>query len=314
MGKIALVFPGQGSEYVGMGRSLYDEYSVAKQTFEEASDVLGFDLKNLCFSGSQLELAKTVNMQLSIFTCSVAAFRVYMQEIGIAPIVSAGHSLGEYSALVCSNSLEFSEGLEILKLRGACVQEIVDKDIGQMTIVNNIDSAIVDLECKKNTCEGNIVTVSCFNSPRQVAISGHIDAVMRVEDILMDMGAIVTPLINSAPYHCKLMKDVCKKLKERLSMYSYKNSNWPVISNISALPYEKSEKFIENLSQQIECPVQWTRTIEYMKNIGVEIAIEIGPKIIISNFIRDISDAINTASFIEKNDMETIFNLIKNQK
>ena len=97
-------------------------------------------------------------------------------------------------------------------------------------------------------------------------------------------------------------------------MYSYKNSNWPVISNISALPYEKSEKFIENLSQQIECPVQWTRTIEYMKNIGVEIAIEIGPKIIISNFIRDISDAINTASFIEKNDMETIFNLIKNQK
>jgi [acyl-carrier-protein] S-malonyltransferase len=311
MKKMALLFPGQGSQYAGMGSGLYEEFSTARQTFEEANDVLGFDLKNICFSGGLVELNKMENLFPALLTFSVAAFRVYMQEIGMMPHFSAGHSLGEYSALVCSGVMEFSDALIIVHKRGILAREVFESKTGAMTVVNGLEKEIVEEECKKasNSYEDQMVVVSAYNSPGQVLISGHQEVVTKVEDELMRMKAQVTPLLMSPPFHCPLMQPAARQLQSELTKYSFNPSQWPVIANVSARPYTAPHGVVENLTRQLIQPVKWKDTMDYLEEQGVEVVIEMGPQAVLTNLLKMNAKNFKGASFGQKDDRQAVLDL-----
>jgi [acyl-carrier-protein] S-malonyltransferase len=305
MKKIAFLFPGQGSQYVGMGKSLCDTYAAARETFEEANEALGFDLRKLCFEGSLEELTKTENTQPALLTCSVAAFRVYMKESGMQPAFLAGHSLGEFSALTCSDAIKFSDAVKIVRQRGRFMQEAVPIGVGSMAAVSGADRAVIEEECSKCGTDGRIVVVSNYNSPEQIVISGHMEAVAQVSENLKVKGARVIPLKVSAPFHSPLMQPAAECLKEEMKKYAYSEPKYPVISNVTALPYTGSDKLVETLSLQIVKPVRWQESIEYIKQQGVETAVEMGPKTVLKNLMKKNAPDIITYSYDTYEDVKT---------
>lgn len=284
MRKIALLFPGQGSQFVGMGKELYDKFDVVKETFNEANDILGYDIKKICFQGNLLELGKVTNMLEAILITSVATFRVYMEEIGYEPSFLMGHSLGEYSALVCSGAMKFEDAIKIVKKRSELAQKVAKERDGYMTIIEGIDSSIIDRECKKRSKENEIVQICCYNSEYQSAISGCSDALMDVEDSLSDLGAMVTPLLTSPPFHSAIMNEMTEGLREELEKYKFNEPKWPVISNATGKLYTK-EDIVYNLVKQVICPVTWNQSIKYLRDNCAEFAIEMGPKGIFHDLI-----------------------------
>lgn len=311
MKKIALIFPGQGSQYIGMGKSLYEESVVAKQVFDEANDILGFDLKSLCFSGSLTELNKMENMLLSILTTSVALFRVYMQEIGIVPAFLAGHSLGEYSALTCSGAISFSDVLRIVKKRCNLAHELIPSGMGAMTIINGIDKKIVEDECKSQSIDNQVADIACYNLDEQIVIAGHSDAILRVEDRLMEMDAQVTPLLMSPPFHSSIMEQAAKKLELELAKYSFKKPSIPIISNFSAFPCTKPEELVKNLVLQMTHTVQWKPIMDFMESQGVELVIESGPQSLLTNLVKAEGRKLEVVSFNQKEDRRILTELIE---
>lgn len=311
MRKIAFLFPGQGAQHIGMGRELNDQFATARHTFEEADDILGYDFKKNCFEGSITKLSKLENMLPAILTVSVAAFRVYMQEVGIAPDFLAGHSLGEYSALTCSGALEFCDALKIVQKRSSLASEVARSCNGSMTIVDGIHVETVEEECKKVSCAGRNVAVSCFNSLTQAAISGDSDGVLEVEDRLCEKGAIITPLLTSPPFHCALMELAAVELKKEIQKYTFHEFKWPVISNIHAKPYESTGPVWENLVNQISHPVKWKDTMEYMRREGATFAIEFGPQSILSNLNKDYLKGLRTFSFTKQTDKVALMKLLR---
>lgn len=302
MEKIAFVFPGQGSQYIGMMKTLCEQHDVARYTFEEASDILGYDILRLCFEGRLSELSSMQNMQIAILTASTAVFRVYMKEIGIPPKLCAGHSLGEYSALVSSGVIEFSDCLQIISKRSKIAQKIIDLEIGTMTVAEGIAASIVEEECLKASSKTGQVAVSCYNSSNQVNISGNCENVAKVETALVDMGVNVTPLIISPPFHCKLMESYSDVLKEELQKYTFHNFKWPVISNVTGLPYRGRDSVVDLLEKQLYCPVKWTATMDYMQKAGITYVVEIGPRSILCNLIRADKRPMKTMSFDSRED------------
>lgn len=311
--KIALLFPGQGSQYAGMGAGLCSEFDIAAQTFEEANDILDFDLKKICFRSGLRELNKMENLFPALLTFSVAAFRVYMEEIGMMPHFSAGHSLGEYSALVCSGVMEFSDALIIVHNRGKLARDVFKSKIGAMTVVNGIETEIVEDECKKasNSNEDQIVVVSAYNSPWQVMISGHQEFVMKVEDELMRMKAQVTPLLMSPPFHCPLMQPAARQLQSLLTKYSFNPSRWPVIANVSARPYNAPQGVVDHLTLQLTQPVKWKDTMDYLEQQEVEVVIEMGPQAVLTNLVKMNAKGFKCASFGQKDDRQAMLNLFR---
>jgi len=300
MEKVAFLFPGQGSQYIGMSRTLFEEFELYRQTFEEASDILGFDLAKQCFEGSLLDLAKTENSLIAIFTSSVAAFRVYMKEIAIAPQVCAGHSLGEYSALTCSGAIKFPDAVRLVYKRAKLAKVVSDTDIGAMSIIdgNGMDIRdIVEEECIRASGGGREVVISCYNTLKQVDISGHKETVMQVEQRLLEHGAQVTPLIGVAPFHCTLMQPAVGELREELMKCRFSGCRWPVISNVTGLPHVGPEKVAEALANQITSPVQWETSMEYLERIGITLTVELGPKNVLSSFIQANGKKIKAMSF-----------------
>ncbi|GAE86716.1 ACP S-malonyltransferase [Acetivibrio straminisolvens] len=231
MKKIALLFPGQGSQYVGMGKKLYENYSAAREVFDEANEVLGFDLKELCFNGDINELTKTENTQPVILTASVAAFRVYMEKYGVKPAFLAGHSLGEFAALTCAGAISFKDAVRIVRNRGRYMQEAVPQGIGAMAAVSGVDKPVIEETCIKVSDENHLVVVSNHNSKDQIVISGHTSAVNTASEILKKHGARIVPLKVSAPFHSPLMQPAADRLREELKLYSYNEPKWQVISN-----------------------------------------------------------------------------------
>ncbi|MGE5632411.1 MAG: ACP S-malonyltransferase [Caulobacteraceae bacterium] len=309
MNNIALVFPGQGSQFVGMARTLYDEYSYTRQIFEEANSVLGFDLRKICFEGSTIELNKIENVFVAILTASVAAFRVYMNEIGIEPAFVAGHSLGEYSALVCSEVISFSDALRLVRQRS--VYAGIEAEFGTMTVVNGIYKNIVESECQKASQEGQEVTIGCYNSDDQVVISGSKQAVIRVEDKVAEMGAQITPLLISPPFHSPLMNNAANKLKKEFTKYQFRPARWPIIQNVTALPSTDPETIIRNLVLQMTQPVQWKATLDFMEDHYIEKIIEIGPQAILANLTQINNKNMIAMSFGQKNDRQVILEQLK---
>ncbi len=306
MKNIALLFPGQGSQYVGMGKELSGQFKAAAEVFEEANDSVGFDLRKMCFEGSMEELTKTENTQPAILTASVAAFRVYMEEIGVSPLYTAGHSLGEFSALCCAGVLSFSDAARLVRKRGLFMQSAVPLGVGSMAAVSGVSRQAIEDECKKISSEEKIVVVSNYNSPDQIVISGHADAVQAASEDLKSMGARVIPLKVSAPFHSPLMQPAADKLKEELERYSYGSFKWPVISNVTAAPYESEEKIIEYLSMQIVKPVKWQPSMEYLKEKGIELVVEVGPQTVLRNLMKKNVPGIKAISYESEQDRKTV--------
>lgn len=314
MKKLALLFPGQGSQYVKMGKALYDESSAARLVFEEADDSLGFSIKNLCFNGDLNELTKTENAQPAILTVSVAAFRVFMEQIAIKPVCGAGHSLGEYSALTCSGAIKFSDAVRIVRHRGKLMQEAASDGVGAMAAVSGVERAVIEAECKRAYTEKSIVVVSNYNSPNQTVISGLKECVEAVGQKLIASGATVTPLKVSAPFHCPLMQPAADSLKEELLKYKYSNLNFPVISNVTAFPYDSSEKIVKTLIKQMVAPVQWVDSMQYLAGIGIDTVVELGPQTVLRNLMKRNIPSIKAYSYDKSDDAAELLSVVDNSK
>ncbi|MGG0795521.1 ACP S-malonyltransferase [Brevibacillus laterosporus] len=286
MRDLAFVFSGQGSQYVNMGKELCDHYAIARRTFEEAEQIVGFDLRKLCIEGDLEELTKTANAQPAILATSIALWRVYMQEIGVKPHFVAGHSLGEYSALVCAGAMNFSQAVRLVHKRGLLMQEITAQGTGAMASVTGIDKADIEKVCCEYSDEANFAHLSNINSSRQVVISGHRQAIEKVAKKLEQMGATVIFLRVSAPFHSPLMQSVASSLQTELQQNSYQPMRYSVIANVDAQPYTSSDQIVEHLTTQVTAPVQWLATMQFLYQKGIRKVIEFGPNKVLRNLMK----------------------------
>lgn len=300
MNNVAIIFPGQGSHFVGMGRDLYDKHDVARQLFNEANDVLGYDIAKICFEGGLLKLNSLENMFPGLFIVCVALYKVYSQKLGIVPRYIAGHSLGEYAALTCSGALNFTDALKIIHNRGVLAQEVADMDEGSMSIIDNVDIDAAEAECKNVSNNDEYVAISCYNSPSQIAISGHVDAVVQVEDQLMEKGAQISPILTAPPLHSPLMKSAAEEFKIELDKYNFNQFKYPVISNVDAMPYPDYKHISNKLKLQLTSPVQWLKTIDYLKQQGINTFIEMGPQEVLTAMLKTYDKSITAVSISNK--------------
>ncbi|MDY0267832.1 ACP S-malonyltransferase [Trichloromonas sp.] len=285
---LAFVFPGQGSQFAGMGRDLADNFPVARQIFEEANDVLGFDIAALCFNGPEEDLRLTTNTQPAIVTVSVAALRVVEQETGLRPDYAAGHSLGEFSALVSAGTLSFADAVRTVRQRGAFMQEAVPVGVGAMAAMMGLEEGAIEGICAQ-AAQGQVVSPANFNSPGQVVIAGHVEAVDRAIELAKAAGAKrALPLPVSAPFHCALMEPAGRRLAEVLDGIAFAPMNLPVVSNVEARPNQDSARLKELLVRQVSAPVRWDESVVCMAELGVDRFVEIGPGKVLSGLIKRI--------------------------
>lgn len=286
MRKLALLFPGQGSQYVGMGQDLMERSATARAVFAEANDVLGFDLQALLTRGVSEELTRTENAQPALLTVSVAAFRIYMEEIGVVPAYSAGHSLGEFSALTCAGVMTFPDALRLVRRRGQLMQEAAAEGIGAMCAIMGSDPARVEEICRGGSISGQEVVISNYNSSGQLVISGHRLAVEKAAHELEALGARIAFLQVSAPFHSPLMKGAASRFREELASCTYSPFQWPVLSNVTGQPYESPEQVAVYLTEQLTAPVRWDWTMKLLVEQGVSIAAELGAKQVLTQLMR----------------------------
>ncbi|MDV6326992.1 ACP S-malonyltransferase [Idiomarina sp. Sol25] len=291
MTKTALLFPGQGSQSVGMLSDLSNDCALVKETFAEASSVLGYDLWQLVQQGPEQQLNETQRTQPALLTASVALYRV-AKEKGLADAtVMAGHSLGEYSALVCAGALEFTDAVKLVALRGEFMQQAVAEGEGAMAAVIGLEDAEIEKICLEQAGE-QIVTPVNYNSPGQVVIAGHADAVARAAEALKEAGAKrVLPLPVSVPSHCALMQPAASQLADALKSIKLKQPHTPVINNVDVAIADSEDAIKDALVRQLFCPVRWTETIEQIAKLDVESAYEVGPGKVLTGLNKRITKA-----------------------
>ncbi len=289
MSKIAFLFPGQGSQAVGMMKDLYEQYACVKEVFDEADEALGFSMTELIAKGPEEDLRLTYNTQPAILTASVAAMKV-LNENGVFPDVAAGHSLGEYSALVCAGAMNFADAVRTVRKRGQFMQEAVPVGEGAMAAIIALDTDTIKTICadvEKRT--GKAVQAVNFNCPGQVVIAGATEAVQEAADLMKKAGAKRAMMLAvSAPFHSTLMQPAADRLKEVLDTIIIQDAKIPVMANINAKPETKASEIRENLVQQAAHPVLWEDSVRAMMADGVDTYIEVGPGKVLTGMLRKI--------------------------
>jgi len=310
MAKTAYIFPGQGSQAVGMGKDLFDNFTAAREVFEAADEALGFSLSEICFSGTEADLQLTANTQPAILTVSLAAYFAARAEGLPDPDYVAGHSLGEYSALVAAGCIDFADAVVTVRKRGTYMQEAVPFGVGVMAAILGLDAETVAAGCSQ-AAQGQVCSPANINSPAQVVIAGNAEAVDRACEILKAKGAKRAIKLNvSAPFHCALMMPAQERLASDLAGLTYGELEVPVVHNVDAWANSSSDAVRDKLTQQVSSPVQWLSSVEMMRNDSVERFVEVGPGKVLSGLIRQIArDA--TCSNIEdsvslSNTLETL--------
>lgn len=308
MSKIALLFPGQGSQYRGMGKNFYNDFKIVRDTFEEASDSLKMDMRKLCFEQNVDELTKTINAQPAILTTSVALFRAYTQkyELHSERDILCGHSLGEITALTCASAINFNDALKIVKERGRLMQESTHIGVGGMYAISGIDKNIIEKECKEYSTVENIVVVSNYNSFEQTVISGHNKALDYIADKLKSIGGKVIPLKVSAPFHSPLMQSASQKFRLELEKYTFNKLKCKVLSNLTGEYYSSDLDIIEYLTQQLVNPVRWTTCIQTIYETGIGTAIDIGPSTVLKNLTNKNKFGINVFALDNQEDINNL--------
>jgi len=288
MSTVAFLFPGQGSQYPGMGRDLAEHFPAARQVFDEADRALGFPLSKLCFEGPADELQLTANTQPAILTVSAAAAAV-LAEKGVSPAYVAGHSLGEYSALVAARSIAIQAAVEIVRKRGQYMQEAVPVGVGAMAALLGLEAASVDAVCAE-AAQGEIVSAANINSPGQIVIAGNASAVGRAVDLAKTRGAKRAIILNvSAPFHCALMKPAADRLAVDLDTAEIREPAIPLVNNAAAALVRSADAIRDGLKRQVTAPVRWSESMSRLLAEGVDLFVEVGPGKVLSGLMRQIS-------------------------
>ncbi len=305
MHQTAFLFPGQGSQFSGMGKALAAEYPEARQSFEEADDALGFSLSTLCFNGPDADLKLTENTQPALLAVSVAAYRVLAAR-GFQPTVVAGHSLGEYSALVAAQSLSFPDALRLVRKRGQYMQEAVPPGVGAMAALLKLPAGQLD-RILAEAAGPEVVNAANFNSPDQVVIAGHAAAVERAMELAKAAGARrAVRLPVSAPFHCSLMRPAQLRLQPELAALPFADPVFPLINNWQARPITSALDARQGLFEQIPNPVRWLEIIRHMAHSGIDRFVEVGAGSVLLGLLRNIDPALSGAKFGEPADMPNL--------
>lgn len=303
MGKVVFVFPGQASQYPGMGKELAEKYPSARAIFDEADKALGFSISKVCFEGTEEELKLTANTQPAILTVSVAAARV-LAEKGIPADFVAGHSLGEYSALVAAGSLNFSDAITLVRKRGTYMQDAVPVGEGAMAAIMGLSPAVV-LDACKRAAEGQICAPANLNSPEQTVISGHAEAVKRAVEIASQQGAkraVILPV--SAPFHSALMLPAQQKLEKDLRATHFSDLKVPLVTNVDADTIETGDQARDALTRQVTMPVRWEESMRMLLDEGVTTFIEVGPGRVLTGLMRQIERSVTTLNVEDEKSLQ----------
>lgn len=286
--RIAYVFPGQGSQAVGMGKDLFDNFPAARRVFEEADEALGFALSSLCFTGDESELQLTANTQPAILTVSVAAFRAMESEGFAPPDFVAGHSLGEYSALVAAGVLDFAEAVRTVRKRGTYMQEAVPLGVGAMAAILGSDIETIEIACAE-AADGLVCSPANINSPSQVVIAGDSGAVDRACELLKERGAKRAIRLNvSAPFHCELMSPARERLAVDLNQLIYNGFRFPIVHNVDATISNDTARVCDALTRQVSMPVLWLQSVRNLCSADVGTFVEVGAGRVLSGLVRQI--------------------------
>ena len=307
MKKFAMVFPGQGSQTVGMLAELASDYPIVQETFKQASEVLGYDLWQLVQEGPAEELNKTWQTQPALLTASVAVYRVWQQKYPeLKPEVMAGHSLGEYSALVCAGVLDFQDAVKLVELRGKLMQQAVPEGMGAMYAIIGLDNDAIINACKQAE-QGEVVSAVNFNSPGQVVIAGAKAAVERAAALCKEAGAKrALPLAVSVPSHCALMKPAADQLSVSLESITLKAPVVAVLNNVDVKAETDAVAIRNALVRQLYSPVRWTETVEKMAQNGVEVLVEVGPGKVLNGLTKRIVDSLQAVSVNDVKSLDSI--------
>ena len=313
MGKVAFVFPGQASQYPGMGKELAEKYPVARAVFDEADKALGFSVSKLCFEGSEDDLKLTANTQPAILTVSVAASRV-LAEKGITPDFVAGHSLGEYSALVAAGSLKFADAVKLVRKRGTYMQEAVPAGQGAMAAIMGLSPAVVQDACKR-AAEGEICAPANLNSPEQTVISGHAGAVKRAVEIASQLGAKRSMVLAvSAPFHSALMMPAQEKLEKDLNATAFADLQVPLVTNVDADSIRQGEEARSALIRQVTMAVRWEESMRMLLDEGVNTFVEVGPGRVLTGLMRQIDRSVATLNVEDEKSLQATVEKIAGAK
>lgn len=305
MRKLGIVFPGQGAQYVGMGRDLYDGFEVARTIFSEAREVLGFDVASLCFDGPQEKLDLTINTQMTILTLNAACYRVFEHSTPTRPRVMAGHSLGEYSALCASGAISFGNVLRLVRARSRHQQEAVPVGVGSMAAIIGLERSAVEDICSEVSLKNGAVSVANYNAPEQTVVSGLAAAVESVMTRAREKGAKRTMRLPlSAPFHCGLLVEAAGRFKKDMEGIEIRRGDIPVLSNVDPAMVHGPDNTKDLLVRHITAPVRWQETIEKMALMGIDTIVEMGPRKILSALSKRIDSRIRMLNVEDRDSLK----------
>jgi [acyl-carrier-protein] S-malonyltransferase len=306
MKKIGALFPGQGSQYIGMGKKLYERHQSVRALFDAADKAVGLSLTSLCMNGPEEELRKTYNTQPAILLASYAIWTVLEKEVGITPALLAGHSLGEYTALVASGALSLEDGVRLTRKRGFLMEEACPAGTGGMVALIAPDVEKVEAVCKEVSHDDYVAGAANLNSPEQLVLSGNINALKEVTEKLKGAYKKAIFLNVSGPFHSLLMRPAAEKLKDELTRVTLSEMKIPVVSNVNATPYRKTAEVVDLLYRQMFSPVLWESSVRAMAREGIELFVEIGPQKVLTNLVKRITPDIPCIHLEEMEEIDAV--------